>query len=466
MLKYTKEGEKMKENKKEIEKMQINLIDIENNINTLELERTNEGDVIHWKYADNFYQLEIKTDGEIKNAEIISKSQNLAESSDIIIQKFLDSVFDYKMTLLINKENGFDDADEDENVEKINPYDPKLIRVDTKTFSISQVNQMIIDEEIDLSPDFQRGFVWTDITRKSRLIESLLLRIPIPVFYFSQDEDGLFQVVDGVQRLTVINSFLKNEFKLKNLEYLTECNGKWFKNTKACKEDNLDSMFTRRIQQTQLFINIIDPQTPGKVKYDIFKRINTGGKALNNQEIRNCLASASTRNLLRELSGSQNFKKATRGSISSTRMADDELILRFISFYLIDTNQSPIKEYKGGMDSLLDDTVEFLNKAGFSFMKELRSKFFLAMDNAYYLFGDNAFRKSVYINKSLFLGITRVLCNFTVEEITKKNKNKIVQQLNDAINTEGEFRGALSMATNDAKNIKVVYETIKKIIGE
>ena len=69
-------------------------------------------------------------------------------------------------------------------------------------------------------------------------------------------------------------------------------------------------------------------------------------------------------------------------------------------------------------------------------------------------------------NKSLFLGISRVLCNFTVEEITKKNKNRIVQQLNDAINTEGEFRGALSMATNDAKNIKIVYETVKKIIGE
>ena len=456
----------MNENEKEIEKMQINLIDIENNINTLELERTNEGNVVYWKYVDDFFQLEIKTDDEIKNVEIISKSKNLVESSDIIIQKFLDSVFDYKMTLLINKEDGFDDADEDENVEKINPYDPKLIRVDTKTFSISQVNQMIIDEEIDLSPDFQRGFVWTDITRKSRLIESLLLRIPIPVFYFSQDEDGLFQVVDGVQRLTVINSFLKNEFKLKNLEYLTECNGKWFKNTKARKEDNLDSMFTRRIQQTQLFINIIDPQTPGKVKYDIFKRINTGGKALNNQEIRNCLASASTRNLLRELSGSQNFKKATRGSISSTRMADDELILRFISFYLIDTNQSPIKEYKGGMDTLLDDTVEFLNKADFSLMKELRSKFFLAMDNAYYLFEDKAFRKAIYINKSLFLGISRVLCNFTMEEITLKNKNEIVQQLNDAINTEGEFKGALSMATNDAKNVKIVYNTVKEIIGE
>lgn len=82
---------------------------------------------------------------------------------------------------------------------------------------ISQVNQMINDGEIDLSPDFQRGFVWTDITRKSRLIESLLLRIP--VFYFAQDEEGLFQVVEGVQGLTVINSFMKNA----SYQKLAEC---------------------------------------------------------------------------------------------------------------------------------------------------------------------------------------------------------------------------------------------------
>jgi len=459
----------MQDKERVIEKMQISLIDIENNINTFELERADHGKEIFWKCADEAFPLEIMTDDEIKNTEILRKPENLAESDEIIKQKFSDAVFEYKMGLLINREDGFDDAEDeegDEKTERFNPYDPKLIRVDTKTFSISQVNQMINDGEIDLSPDFQRGFVWTDITRKSRLIESLLLRIPIPVFYFAQDEEGLFQVVDGVQRLTVINSFMKNEFKLKNLEYLSECNDKWFKNGKAAKEESLDSMFVRRIQQTQLFINVIDPQTPGKVKYDIFKRINTGGKVLNNQEIRNCLACPSTRKLLRELSGSQHFQRATRGSISSTRMADDELVLRFIAFYLLDTDQSPAKEYKGGMDALLDETVEFLNQADLRLMKELRRKFFLAMDHAYYLFGDRAFRKAIYINKALFLGISRVLCRFSKEQIREKNRDEITKNLNEAIEREGELRGALSMATNNAKNIKIVYDTVSKIIGE
>ena len=452
----------------EIEKMKINILDIENNVHTLELKRfENDSKEVNWKYEKDPFFIEIMTNDTTENVTSIKKSDNIVEDDSEIRHKFLDAIFELKMSQLINKEDGFDDADEEEDeIEKFNPYNPKLIRVDTKTFSVSMVNQMINEQEIDLSPDFQRGFVWTDITRKSRLIESLLLRIPIPAFYFSQDEEGLFQVVDGVQRLTVLNSFMNNEFKLKNLEYLTECNGKWFKNPKYNKEDSLDSIFIRRIEQTQLFVNIIDPQTPGRVKYDIFKRINTGGKALNNQEIRNCLASSRTRSLLHELSGSKSFLDATRGSISSTRMADEELILRFIAFYLIDNGKSKTKEYKGGMDALLDETVEILNDASLDIFKEIRTKFLFAMDNAFYLFGDNAFRKANYINKSLFLGISRVLCNFTLDQIKSKNKMNIVSQMNEAINNNESFRGALSMATNDARNVRIVYDVVNGIIGE
>lgn len=451
----------------EIENMKINLLVSENNIAEIQLNKQ-KGDKenLIWMSQEDAVQLEIITDKEAKNIIKITKSDNVKDDDDTIKQKFLDLVFELKINRLINDEDGFDDAEEgDEEQSIINPYDPKLIRVDTKTFSIEQINQMINDGDIDLSPDFQRGFVWTDITRKSRLIESLLLRIPIPVFYFSQDEQGVFQVVDGVQRLTVINSFMNDKFKLKNLEYLKECNNKWYKKNDD-KNDNLDSMFRRRIQQTQIYVNVIDPQTPGKVKYDIFKRINTGGKALTNQEIRNCLANSRTRELLRDLAKSKNFMVATRGSISPTRMADEELILRFISFYLIDNNKSQTKEYKGGMDSLLDETVEFLNSADMELMKEIRGAFFVAMDNAYYLFGDNAFRKANYINKSLFLGVSRVLSKYKREEIAAKNAKEISDKLNDKIKNNVKFTNALSMATNDARNVKIVFDTVAQLIGE
>jgi len=456
----------MEYKRSEIEKLVINLTDNDNTINTFPLERQDNGNLVVWKFEDGQFEIEILTDREIRTIKQIKKSDTIAESIEEIRHKFSDAAFETKMNQLITMEDGFDDADEEERNGgvKYNPYNPKLIRVDTKPFSIRQMNEMIEVGDVDLSPDFQRGFVWNDITRKSRLIESLLLRIPIPVFYFAQDEEGMFQVVDGVQRLTVINSFMKNEFRLKNLEYLSECNGKYFKKQDA-KSDSLEDMYVRRIEQTQLFVNVIDPQTPGKVKYDIFKRINTGGKALNSQEIRNCLANARTRNFLHELSESENFLHATRKSISAARMADEELVLRFIAFYLTD-HKIVTNEYKGGMDELLDGTIEIMNALELDRFKEVRQHFFQAMDNAFYLFGDNAFRKANYVNKSLFLGISRVLCDVTPEKLREKDRDRIAWQMQEEISKNEKFRNALSMATNDARNVKLVYDTVKKIVGE
>ena len=163
------------------EKMKINLIDDVNSIHTIELDKEKEEAFLKWSYNNQEFKIEIITDLEIREISSIQKSHNWIESEAEIKQKFFDAVFEYKMELLVKSEDGFDDANEDETgeIEKYNPYNPKLIRVDTKTFSIDMVNDMINEGEIDLSPDFQRGFVWTDITRKSRLIESLLLRIPV-----------------------------------------------------------------------------------------------------------------------------------------------------------------------------------------------------------------------------------------------------------------------------------------------
>ena len=118
------------------------------------------------------------------------------------------------------------------------------------------------------------------------------------------------------------------------------------------------------------------------------------------------------------------------------------------------------------MDSLLDETIEFLNSADMELMKEIRGAFFVAMDNAYYLFGDNAFRKANYINKSLFLGVSRVLSKYTREEIAAKKAKEISDKLNDKIKNNVKFTNALSMATNDAKNVKIVFDTVAQLIGE
>ncbi len=451
--------------------MMVKVLDIDEQDVEFFLEKTEEKEKVVWKGKENEYcgpefSLEFILDGEGRKQTEVIKGKNIIETESELRNRFEEQLFEETMLRAIKEEDGFDQADDSESgeVEKFNPYNPKLIRVDTKTFSIGQVNQMIIDQEIDLSPDFQRGFVWNDITRKSRLIESLLLRIPLPVFYFAQDEEGLFQVVDGVQRLTVIKAFLNNEFRLKNLEYLSECEGKWYKNTNVSKDQSLTGMYARRIEQTQLYINIIDPQTPGKVKYDIFKRINTGGKALNNQEIRNCLANAKTRGFLHSLARSDAFLDATRRSISPVRMADEELILRFIAFYLIDEGLSTVQEYKGGMDELLNETVTILNRADFFLLDEIRKAFINAMRNACTIFQESAFRKAKFINKALFLGLSRVLRKYQPEQVSHMNTERIKMELEEAIQKNVTFTNALSMGTNDARKVKVVYQFISKIV--
>ena len=150
----------MKYSQSEIEKLVIHLTDNNNVIYVFPLERQNNGDSIIWRFQDEQFEIEIITDKEIRMTKLVKKSDTIIESEEEICQKFADSAFETKMNQLINMEDGFDDADEEERNEdvKYNPYNPKLIRVDTKPFSIKQINEMIEDEDIDLSPDFQRGF--------------------------------------------------------------------------------------------------------------------------------------------------------------------------------------------------------------------------------------------------------------------------------------------------------------------
>ena len=437
----------------------------------------NEFDV--WTKTEDFpvgpdYNLEIKThivDEKIDSIEVLKKGPRILTSEEEIKVLFSDAFLAASIQKQTEQADGIEH--EHSSVQTSNyavdkdPYDPKLIRVDTKPFSIYQVIEMIRAEDIDLSPDFQREFVWLDITRKSRLIESLLLRIPLPVFYLAQDEDGRFRVVDGVQRLTVIRDFVNNKFKLKNLEYLRDCEGKWYKNQNRPDEDSLAQIYVRRIDQTQLFFNIIDPQTPEKVKYDIFRRINTGGKSLNRQEIRNCLERTHARNFIKKLAQSEEFLLATRHSISPTRMADNEIVLRFIAFYLLDHNLYGQTAYKGDMDAYLDNTADLLNKLSLKDLEIVEIAFKQAMENAYFLFSERAFRKTNYINKSLFLSWSRVLCDISINILKDKKANLyLLKNLENEIAVNDDYSRALSMATNDVKNVELSYNVAKKLLGD
>lgn len=420
----------------------------------------------------------------LQNGDSIRVSKGSKIQTDVLDIKndFLESIIELKKNEIENERTGIENVDEDGAVlgGDINPYNPELIRVDPRFFTIKDIYEMMISDEneLDMSPEFQRNFVWNDITKKSRLIESLLLRIPLPVFYFAQDEEGKFKVIDGIQRLTVIKSFMNNEFKLKNLEYLEECEGKYFK---KCNNDRpgmkyLDSKYVRRINQTQFVCNVIDPQTPPKVKFDIFKRINTGGKSLNSQEIRNCLANTETRKLLKDLSRSKEFLKATDGSISPTRMTDQELILRFIGFYYYRILEHPDIVYKGNMDSFLDDVTILLNEQREPQLLELRKVFLNSMRNAYYLFGSYAFRKikrehlqpdarKQLLNKALFVTVSITLSKFPLKFVKDNiSQGALIEPFVHEFSNNDRYLDVLTNGTGDIKRLNYSFKIAEKII--
>lgn len=424
----------------------------------------------HWKTEENnskaYITISYFFDNNRAINSVIQKTINIVESANEIFTQLWEKYINISSKETIDGVES--DNNNDYNDEK-QPYDPKLIRIDTRNLSVAQIYDMIKEKEIDLTPDFQRNFVWNSITEKSRLIESMLLRIPLPVFYFSEDTDGILQVVDGMQRLTVISDFMDNKFPLKNLEYLCELNGKYF-NKKDNSDKSLPNEYRRRIELTQLVCNIIDPQSPQKAKYDIFKRINTVGKVLNAQEMRNAFSKPCTRELLDKLSKSKHFLNATDNRINPTRMADKEIILRFIAFYLLDNKEIGIeqKEYNGDVDDFLGNTIELLNNAKSKYDDIIINDFNKAMENAFLLFGSKSFRKINFINKALFVSLSRVLWKINTEKIKEELKNKedmyYQKLLDDMINKNEKYNNALSAGTNQPNKVQTAYEYAQKLL--
>jgi len=335
-----------------------------------------------------------------------------------------------------NQQFGSEDTETEEEDDET-PYDPDKIRVDTKNFSLHQIYDMIKREDINLTPDFQRNLVW-DNQRKSRLIESILMRIPLPMFYFAQDDEGRISVVDGLQRLSTIRDFMDNKFQLRKLEYLGEkCDGKVYTHKEPKKA--IDAKYYRWFNMTQITVNVIDPSSPFKLKYDIFRRINTGGQPLNAQEIRNCLSSDELRKALREMANLPSFKEATGYSIKDVRMEAQELALRFIMFHRKYSTDKTLNNYSGNIESELNTLTETLSKDKKFDYSHYINLFDNAMKNAHHLFGRYSFRKC---------------------------KVEHINSLAEKVTNENELFLFLSYSTNSKANIQAAFKSAEQLISK
>ena len=368
-----------------------------------------------------------------------------------------------------------DNLEEEYEGEIQEPFNPTKIRIAQRTSSLDNLVNRLRHGELDLSPDFQRQKDLWNESAQSRLIESLLVRIPIPAFYFDATDDSKWLVIDGVQRLTALARFVIDEqtlneqypelepLKLCDLEFLMDFNGKTYA--------ELERTYQRRINETQVTVYTIEQGTPADVKYNIFKRINTGGLPLSGQEIRNALNAGKATQLLADLARSNAFLQVIDSSIQDKRGLDQECILRFIAFTL--SPDTKYKEYeKVGFDNFLRNAMDSMNKMPLEKLNKLEKTFSKAMEAAYKIFDKSAFRRVSRggnlseINTALFEVWSVSLGQLSEVDISKliEKKGYLINAFQDLMENRVFRRSLLSRARN-FNRVKTRFETVREFIS-
>lgn len=378
--------------------------------------------------------------------------------------------------------NNYDNIEDEEVTIDEKTYNINDIDILTQHQTIQSVYKKYLYEEINLNPDFQRNEIWT-LKQKSLLIESILINIPIPAFYIDARIAGKLVVIDGLQRLSTIMKFIGDEIVLVDTQYLK---------LKGKKFSTIERKYQRRIEDYQLTFNLIRSGTPPEVAFNIFSRINTLGTTLSAQEIRHAMNMGTSTDFLKELSLTEEFKKAIshkQHKSLSKRMNDKALILRYLSFKLLGYDE---KSYsKNDMDAFLISGMKYLNNLDENkeedkrILNEIKQDFIQSMTKAHIIFKDRTFRKffteeiedkKAPINIPLFETISQTLEKYSIEEI-EQNKTQLfdeflflfIERETDENSTTGRFIDWITNATNNPDHVRKrfgkVNEVFEKIIG-
>lgn len=366
---------------------------------------------------------------------------------------------------IINTEFDTEEIDDDDDSEHpTEPFDPKKVDVSITTPNLGTLIARLQFDEIDLVPDFQRsGDLWSKQIQ-SRLIESILIRLPIPAFYFDAAIDDKWQVVDGLQRLSAINSFVvKQSLRLTNLEFLAEYEGFSY--------NELPRALQRRIDEFQTSVYLIKPGTPVGVKYSLFNRINTGGLKLNHQEIRHAMSQsingAAASKFLKRLVETEVFKSVVMNN--SYRMAHEELALRHICFIMFG-----IESYKSSMPKFLNKGMVKLGSVDDKKLAELEEGFLAALKTTFDIFGTDSFKKTLAIpghrnvvNKPLFESVSVCLAKLDDKErsILLRRKDDFIKAFICLLENE-EFEMAISKSTANTEKVHTRFNMVSDVVNK
>ena len=350
-----------------------------------------------------------------------------------------------------------DDYDEDSKI----PYEiPKEVRkITTQAYdkSVADIVRMIDDKDIRLDPDYQRNYVW-DNKKASMLIESIILNVPIPVIYVSQEDDDSWSVIDGLQRLSSLKRFFDGKFKLSGLEILSDLN----------KSDisTLNPKALRMLKNGLLRVIMITHDSNEEIKYDVFMRLNTGSVHLTEQELRNCLYRGSLNKFLKEVVQNQKWLALMGLKEPHKRMADREMVLRYLAIWKNwDSANGVLNGYKGRMKSFLNAFMNEHKEIKGQESNEWKRQFEETVDKVYQVYGEYAFKRQGLdgmrektINRAIIDVIMLSASQHSMDELMD-NKERIVQRFLEMTNNDVEFRNSIKIGTSDTKVITLRLST-------
>jgi len=343
-----------------------------------------------------------------------------------------------------------------------------------KDFSIREFLTMKNDGELVLQPLYQRNFVATDLIA-SKLIESILLDVPIPVVYLAEEQDGSYSVIDGQQRLTSFLCFLEGKFpdtrpfKLSGIKVLPELNRKLF--------TELDNELQKKIRSTTIHSIIIKKESNPDIKFEIFERLNTGSTKLNEDEIRNTVFRGSYIELLSELSENPVFHGLVKKDNFKKRMIYRGMILRFFAL-----SEKSYINYKSSMKQFSNKELRENKDLSPNKVREYKARFEHCLDLVKVVFGDMAFRRympgndgesgkwgETQINMALYDIQMVGFVNYSKNDVLAK-ADLIREGLLDLMITNQQFKEQLIWQTSDTDVLKKRFRTymdmLESIIGD
>ncbi|MEW9181539.1 DUF262 domain-containing protein [Bacillus mycoides] len=350
----------------------------------------------------------------------------------------------------------------------------RTVRTQNIEYDLETLVKKIERKIIKLDPEYQRKHRWTE-EMSSKLIESLILNIPVPTVYLSQDldvdeeEDDIsrYSVIDGQQRLTAIYNFMKNEMALSGMDVLDELNG--------CYYRDLPPFLIRRLEERTIKCLRIDSTIDPQVKYDIFERLNSGAVRLEAQELRNAIYRGPFNALIKELAKDQNFMKLNQinpkqvsKSKKVQKMEDVELVLRFFAL-----QNNCYKELKGGFKHFLSERMAKLNNTSEIEIMEFKNKFHKIMALIIENFGEEAFAKYKVsfndkskvqmskFNAAVYDALSIALAdeiNFEDPKLPVNFKENFLALFNDS-----GFFDSVSGSVNDRKKVIYRIDAVKEL---